>query len=152
MALDIHVVADPYWASPEYSTLVFPEVLMQSGGRWNLCPLESRIENDKRAKRINVVVTPKITCNRALSPLSTCCLNVLFMAEPAEIYIQDDTETIFPEGRRFLPVELTITAFRTKQRQRVTETAILRQALFTAYIGLVCQTGSHDNSFPVFLF
>jgi hypothetical protein len=73
------------------------------------------------------------------------------MAEPAEIYIQGDAEPISPEGRRLLPVEPTITALRTKQRQRVTETAILRPALFTAYISLVCQTGPHDNSSPIFL-
>jgi hypothetical protein len=29
---------------------------------------------------------------RPLSPLSTCCLSVLLMAEPAEIYIQGDAE------------------------------------------------------------
>jgi hypothetical protein len=50
------------------------------------------------------------------------------------------------------PVALFSTVRLTKQRQRVIETAILRQALFTAYIGLVCQTGPYDNSFPVFLF
>jgi hypothetical protein len=51
------------------------------------------------------------------------------MALPAEIYIQGDTKAVSLEGRRLLPVEPIITALRTKQRQRVTETAILRHVL-----------------------
>ena len=71
------------------------------------------------------------------------------MAQPAEIYIQGDAEAVSLEGRRLVPVEPTITALRTKQRQRVTETVILRHVLT---LHLLVAAFLHSDSPPSALY